>query len=54
MMSQQEVAEKLGITRARVGQIEAQAMRKLRIAADRMGIRPEDFIDVLRPKAETR
>jgi hypothetical protein len=35
-----EIAAVLGVTRSRVQQIEAQALRKLRLVADRMKVRP--------------
>lgn len=38
-LSQYEIAERLGISRARVSQIEARAMRKLRAAAAKAGWR---------------
>ncbi|HMI91867.1 MAG TPA: sigma factor-like helix-turn-helix DNA-binding protein [Polyangiales bacterium] len=37
-MTQQEIADELGITKARVGQIEAAALRKLRRALVRRGV----------------
>lgn len=40
-MTQEEIAKELGITRARVGQIEKQAMDKLRAKAKELGIKWE-------------
>jgi len=42
-MSQQEVADLLGITRSRLGQIENAALRKLRKAALERGLSLADF-----------
>lgn len=43
-LSQGEIAEKLGITRSRVSQLEKRAMRKLRDEAERRGIKLEDIL----------
>jgi len=40
VMTQYEVAERLGLSRARVSQLEASALRKLRVRCTRLGVRP--------------
>jgi transcriptional regulator len=43
-LSQKEIAERLGISRARVGQIELVAMRKLKRLAEERGINLLDVV----------
>jgi transcriptional regulator len=44
-MSQQEVAEALGTTRARVSQIEERAMRKVKKIIKEKNLKSRDFFD---------
>lgn len=43
-LSQSEIAERLGVSRARVSFLERQAMRKLRAAADDAGYSLDDVL----------
>lgn len=43
-LTQAEIAERLGMSKARVGQIERRAMTKLRKLAEKRGIRLEDLL----------
>lgn len=44
-MTQQEVAEALGVSRAAVAEVEKKALRKLRIALKKKGITMKDFFE---------
>ena len=48
-----EIADQLGLTRERVRQIEASALRKARLILDRRGVRAEHFIEVWRQPTRT-
>jgi DNA-directed RNA polymerase sigma subunit (sigma70/sigma32) len=43
-MTQQEVADAMGITRAAVQDIEKRALRKLKVALQKRGLTLEDFM----------
>jgi DNA-directed RNA polymerase sigma subunit (sigma70/sigma32) len=45
-MTQQEVADKLGLSRPNVNHYEKQALEKLRIALEKRGIKANDILDV--------
>jgi DNA-directed RNA polymerase sigma subunit (sigma70/sigma32) len=45
-MTQQEVADRLGISRPNVNHYEKQALEKFRIALEKRGIKPSDLLDV--------
>jgi DNA-directed RNA polymerase specialized sigma subunit len=45
-MTQQEVADRLGMHRSNVNQYERQALEKLRIALEKRGIKASDVLDV--------
>jgi transcriptional regulator len=44
-MTQQEVADRLEMTRSNVNQYEKQALEKIRIAFEKRGIKAEDFFE---------
>jgi DNA-directed RNA polymerase specialized sigma24 family protein len=45
-MTQQEVAERLGMPRSNVNYYERQALEKIRIALEKRGIKASDLLDV--------
>ena len=45
-MTQQEVADKLGMHRSYVNQYEKQALEKFKKALEKRGIKPSDLLDV--------
>jgi len=45
-MTQQEVAEKLGMSRSSVNQYERSALEKLRVVLQKRGIKASDFLEV--------
>jgi DNA-directed RNA polymerase specialized sigma subunit len=47
-MTQQEVADRLEMSRANVGQYERQALEKLRKALEKRGIKAEDFFEEIK------
>jgi DNA-directed RNA polymerase specialized sigma subunit len=45
-MTQQEVADRLGLSRPNVNHYEKQALEKFRVALEKRGIKPSDLLDV--------
>jgi DNA-directed RNA polymerase specialized sigma subunit len=45
-MTQQEIADKLGMSRSRVNQCEKSALEKIRLVLEKRGIKASDFLEV--------
>jgi len=46
VMTQQEIADQLGISRSRVNQCEKSALEKIRVFLEKRGIKASDFLEV--------
>lgn len=47
-MTYPEIAKALGVSRSRVQQIERVALAKLRRECERIGLRPEEYLEIWR------
>ena len=45
-MTQQEIADHLGMSRSRVNQCEKSALEKIRVVLEKRGIKASDFLEV--------
>jgi DNA-directed RNA polymerase sigma subunit (sigma70/sigma32) len=45
-MTQQEIADRLGMSRSRVNQCEKSALEKIRVVLEKRGIKASDFLEV--------